>query len=344
MPPGDVDALLAGPRGRRICLEVAAGLDEYVGELVLWSSMGMSRPAESWTFGWAVEDSSSPERSVAPSEVARAINAVAPRAADEVANGEGLLREALIASVGSALYWQEPDAEDQLAAAPEVHAALRPIAAAIIATDEARSWVAPWASRGWMTIWGDDGSLAAPASGAAAIIRWDAEQRSDEERALRERPDDVTANWSGTWWSLPQDARSWREPEDAMALVEDAVAPMAATLVEIVGGGRVREIASAEDWAELCREHPLDVTASRRHDWYRVTGRDGRWVIPDLRAVSAQWDALHLTTFGYLSAATMTIPVDDECASVLAGWAPDCTQWLADRFHETGMRQGARNC
>ncbi|MDO8337619.1 MAG: hypothetical protein Q7T15_05125 [Microcella sp.] len=344
MPPGDVDALLAGPRGRRLCLEVAAGLDSDVGQLVLWSSMGMSRPAESWTFGWAVKDSSSPERSVAPWDVARAIEAVALRAADEVGNDEGLLREALIASVDSALYWQEPDAEDQLAAVPEVRAALRPIAAAIVATDEAHSWAAPWASRGWMTIWGDDLSLAPLTSGAASVARWDAEQEADEERARRERPDDVTANWSGTWWSLPQSARSWREPEDAMALVEDAVAPMAATLVEVVGEGRVREIGSAEDWAELCREHPLDVTASRRHDWYRVTGRDGRWVIPDLRAVSAQWDALHLTTFGYLSAATTTIPVDDERASVIAGWAPDCTQWLADRFHETGMRQGARNC
>ncbi len=63
----------------------------------------------------------------------------------------------------------------------------------------------------------------------------------------------------------------------------------------------------AADWAHLCRTYPLDVTNSRRHDWYRVTGRGGRWLLPDWSRVADDWDAVHLSGWGYLTAATREI-------------------------------------
>ena len=55
--------------------------------------------------------------------------------------------------------------------------------------------------------------------------------------------------------------------------------------------GRVLEIRCAEDWLRLCRAHPLEVSASRRHDWYRTTGMVGPWVIPDWSTVAQEADA-----------------------------------------------------
>ena len=116
-------------------------------------------------------------------------------------------------------------------------------------------------------------------------------------------------------------ARLWFE--------EDSFRDDAAVAVPVDGHpARVIEITGPDDWAALCRQHPLDVSAARRHDWYRVTGRVGSWVIPDWRSVAAEADAVHLTVLGYLTAATRPIDVDGERATVLAGWNPDETFWF----------------
>ncbi len=72
------------------------------------------------------------------------------------------------------------------------------------------------------------------------------------------------------------------------------------------------------------------MTAQKRHDWYRTTGRDGRWVMPDWSRVAEMYGGVHLTVTGYLAAAGTAIDVDDDAASVIAGWAPDETHWLTD--------------
>jgi hypothetical protein len=100
------------------------------------------------------------------------------------------------------------------------------------------------------------------------------------------------------------------------------------------------EIRTPADWTSLCSEFPLDVTASRRHDWFRTTGRDGRWVIPDWERVAEEWDAVHLTVLGYLSGAGRALPVSPDTATVIAGWDPDSTLWLTDVAREwEGPRQ-----
>ena len=78
------------------------------------------------------------------------------------------------------------------------------------------------------------------------------------------------------------------------------------------------------------------MTAQRRHDWYRATGREGRWVIPEWAAVAERYDGVHLSVEGYLEAATTAIPVSDGWASVIAGCDPDTTWWLSDAVTPTG--------
>lgn len=91
------------------------------------------------------------------------------------------------------------------------------------------------------------------------------------------------------------------------------------------------ELTGPDDWAELVGRHPLPVTASRRHDWYRTTGQDAAWLIPDWSSVAAEFDAVHLTVDGYLATAGRAVPVPGTAArTVLAGAAPDATWWLAD--------------
>ena len=89
------------------------------------------------------------------------------------------------------------------------------------------------------------------------------------------------------------------------------------------------EITTPSDWAGLVTRHPLDVDRSRRHDWYRTTGRTGPWQIPDWLAASRDHDAVHLTVAGYLAAAGRALPTEHGW-TVLAGFDPDLTYWLTD--------------
>ena len=94
-------------------------------------------------------------------------------------------------------------------------------------------------------------------------------------------------------------------------------------------GSRIYEISGPGDWVQLVSRYPLDVTRSRRHDWWRVTGWSGRWLIPDFTAAAVDYDALHLSVIGYLTTAGRALPVGD-ARTMLAGWDPDKTWWLAD--------------
>ena len=51
-------------------------------------------------------------------------------------------------------------------------------------------------------------------------------------------------------------------------------------------------------------------------------------MIPDWSAVARHVDGVHLSVRGYLRTAGRAIAVDEERASVLAGWDPDRTFWF----------------
>jgi len=334
--PASASGLLEGPRGRRLCLELAREADPELHGLVFWAALAATGPSSSVVvFGPGSEE---PRPEVSPEDVAARLLAVVPPL------DEARLLAALGRAVDAARYWQEPDGEDLLAAHPAVRAALLPLAALVLA-DPAAAWLEqPVAAEQWAIAW-DPAGPAAPPGGEdarARIAGWRAAALEGEERARRERPADPGANWSGEWWSTPpsQLVRSTRalgvSGPAGLHLVEDSLGWTRALATPLRGAGRVLELGSAADWAALCRAHPLEVTASRRHDWFRTTGRTGEWVIPDWAAVAEEWDAVHLTAAAYLRVTGRAIPVDERRASVVAGWAPDETFWLADLVRPVG--------
>jgi hypothetical protein len=328
--------LLEGPRGRGLCLHVATSLDDEVMSAAfdlgfqLDPGAGTSRVV--MTFG-GDDDTSQP----APHTIDDLTRALA--ALDLTGITPDRLDEALARSVDDARYWQEPSGEDILAARPEAIAALAPVADAVAAVAP-DWWSADRRIEQWAIEWRDPGDpVPLHTDPRVALAEWRENTLADEASAERERPHDVTANWSGTWWTTPHGVLTTTGVTDTgqpvgLRHVEDGFGWESATAIPVRGVGRTYEIHDADAWAQLCRRHPLDVTASRRHDWYRTTGRDGRWVMPDWQSVAEEWDAVHLSCRGYLRAATREIVVDDERSSVLAGWSPDLTVWLTDRARE----------
>ncbi|NQX12521.1 hypothetical protein HQQ80_12845 [Microbacteriaceae bacterium VKM Ac-2855] len=328
------DALLAGPRGRRLCLEFAratASDDGALGQAIFTAAYRDTAPSR---FSILISSGPDPGRSepppATPSDVARLLRdaALRPPTASE-------LLDALRASVDAAMYWQEPDEQDELAAHPEVRHALVGVASIVVDSPHAEWWSDGSDATGQCIV-AFDGALA-PAGDANHILREWREGIADEvERAEIERPSDPSAMYSGAWWSTPPRrlastvrALSSGAPV-GLDLVEDGFGWTEARTERIrpPAAPRIFEIDGPESWAELCRGG-VAVTAARRHDWYRTTGRVGTWLLPDWMRVAESYDAVHLTVDGYLTTAGGAIDVDDG-ASVLAGWNPDETFWLCD--------------
>jgi hypothetical protein len=160
----------------------------------------------------------------------------------------------------------------------------------------------------------------------------------------------VAVDWkmvSGAWWSAPitrpgvSTARSIGQPPlpTGLVFVEDSFGWTSATSWQVSATREVRvlELGAPEDWMNLVRRYPLEVTATtKRGDWWRTTGRDGSWAMPDWPLVAEDWDAVHLSVAGYLTTAGRALPVDEGTATVLAGWPPDATFWLADVLRVAG--------
>ncbi|MCA1005619.1 hypothetical protein LCL87_07815 [Rhodococcus hoagii] len=257
------------------------------------------------------------------------------------------LRSALAHAVDMARYWQDPDGEDILVATEPVRRELRRVAEHIARSPHAWWWTTGLAAADqWLVGWVDESAessvpaaaeQSATEQSAAELLRaWRDETVEEELRSERDRPADPSANWSGWWWSTPPTRSSTRPLDDGtptgLWFVEDSMGwkRAVARRVNVPAGAGVYEVDSADAWAELCRQFPVDVTAQKRHDWYRTTGRSGPWVVPDWPRIAERYDGVHLTIAGYLAAAGTAIEVDTGTASVIAGWAPDETYWLTD--------------
>ncbi len=137
---------------------------------------------------------------------------------------------------------------------------------------------------------------------------------------------------------MPQPLLSHESPiRPGLASVEDGLGWREARCwpVEPQPGARIYEISGPDRWAELVDRYPVDVTRSRRHDWWRVTHWAGIWLIPDFAAVASDYDAVRLSVAGYLTTAGRDLPVG-EARTVLAGWDPDETYWLTDVLATAG--------
>jgi hypothetical protein len=245
---------------------------------------------------------------------------------------------ALAHAVASAMYWQEPDDRDRRLADERVADALGPVAEALSRAPAAAWWrtAIDHAAQHEVVFDDPDGrsSPDPPDNGLGALAAWREATLEDERRA--DRPQDVRANYSGYWWSTPVFSwlrRSTRSLGAAgpvgLHLVEDGLGWRSARCwaLEPPRDAAVYEIHTAQDWGNLVARYPLVVTRARRHDWWRATGEDHAWAIPDYPAVAADYDAIHLTVGGYLSTAGRAIQAGS-AHTVLAGWNPDETWWL----------------
>ncbi|MCQ1999613.1 hypothetical protein [Arthrobacter zhaoxinii] len=126
------EQLLEGPRGRRLCLELAAELNQDVRSAVFWLGYELDpgKGTSTVLFG-----SAGPDDLPSPEHLAAGILSLDLRRLD----GEQI-QAALQRSVDTAQYWQEPDGEDALAALPVIRRALRPLAERVLETRAAQRW------------------------------------------------------------------------------------------------------------------------------------------------------------------------------------------------------------
>lgn len=311
------EELLAGPYGRELCAAIAQE----------------AAPGDVWIRG-------------TDADFVAALHYVRP---EQVAALDGRQVLAVLETVvGSAVYWQEPRDDRDRLTRPEVVAALRPIADAVAAHPATAWWGEPLDRsaqthlRYWSREWEP---LLDPVDARPALRRWRDRVIETEHRLAG---DPHWRSTSGAWWSDPAFAgAAWTTPglpgfgpvrlyctEDSLGWDHARVHP-----VVVDDQWHALEIDGPDAWARLVDEYPLEVTHGKRGSWWRTTGRDTRWWIPDWPAVAEDYDAVHVTVTGYLATAGWAIPTA-RGATVLAGWGPGHTCWLRpDRLTYTGVVQ-----
>jgi hypothetical protein len=311
----DGAAVLSGPRGRRLCAEVACAGDDEVRR-------------EYYTAAWSPGDDAARQRFVT----------VRTETVADV--DEDTLLTCLANAVAHALYWQAPDQEDVLLTDPRIVEALREVADAVVGSPTWRLWISALDTHAQAHVqWTGEHPTDLPRlTGAADSLREWRRETLEDERSAHERPEDPMAPWSGNWWSTPVWGRTVATSRarpglgaTQLMLVEDGLGWTEARVLPLrpSPGARVYEVDGPQAWVDLVSRYPLEVTWSRRHDWWRTTGRTGRWFIPDWHAIAADYEAVHLTAAAYLATPGRALDVEGG-ATVLAGWDPDATFWLAD--------------
>ena len=181
------------------------------------------------------------------------------------------------------------------------------------------------------------------------LHRIDGEAIECERRMSRDRHRPAGTGIAGPWWSFPfpglisttrrvgsLGAVLLAGREDGHGETEAVVRPLV-----LAGNARVFEIDGPQAWQRLVTGYPRTATATYRHTW-AWTGWDGEWLVPHWPAVAADWDGVHLSVAGYLSTAGRLLPAGS-ARTLLAGWNPDETYWLADVITSLGEAQAWHN-
>jgi hypothetical protein len=238
---------------------------------------------------------------------------------------------------------------------------LRPVADALVSAPAARRWWDPVARAdqrflewdGWPRLtgqavqWAVRDSMTAARAENARGLEW-AARRGEPAR--------------GCWWSVPECTMQSMTTGSfgdvsaiALARFEDLFVPLEDTGATVWSLGvapqaRVMEIAGPADWQALVAAFPQDVTGTHAGEWADRGGPAGPWRLPDWEQVMEHYDGVHLTVGGYLSTAGRALPADaadgdpegaaardpGAAATMLAGWNPDQTFWLADVLAPAG--------
>ena len=319
--------LVAGPRGRRVLLVFAQGSERALAagdtELPLTAAVFDAAFGLATQHGHPVSRFGRDDSHTRPEYTAAEVAARLAEVRLAPVTGD-LVLEALAMSVGAAMYWQQADGDDLLCATPQVRASLVRVAEHLAGSPGLQGWAAPIdPADQWQLAWDAEKPCRRP-----DLRRWRAEITANEVTAQRERPADPRANWSGQWWSHPPRGLAC----STGSLADGSRSGCGSSRTPPAGRTRTRTVSGSprrpgsrdrrhRRLGRLCAQFPLEVTALKRHDWYRTTGRDGSWVIPDWSQVAHDYDGVHLSIAGYLTAATThTFAVDHRsCVS------PICT-------------------
>ncbi|WP_228400990.1 hypothetical protein [Rhodococcus sp. C1] len=181
-------------------------------------------------------------------------------------------------AVDFARYWEPPDEEDLIFVRPEVIAALRPIAEALLDSPHTAWWTEPvdrlnqnlvekrnpiygWSDLPLRIYRAEDG-----------LEQWRAEALDNERQFLEYQIEDPDRHIGGEWWSIPfangtTETTRARDGIGALGVIleEDSSSNEARVQpVRIYGAPRIYEITGPQDWANLVDTYPLPVPASRR--------------------------------------------------------------------------------
>ena len=341
-----VEDFLVGPRGRRFLFEL--GTHPRTSErLALARSETVSQnfPSGAARYQYLLSEDSSgmeecePEPSGSTAATADAL-AELLKACTVPDSTPRALRLALEESVDSAAYWRKPDGEDQLLCLPVMRPTLARIAEQLL----------PYVPDVWARAYDSSAphvciefeplpppEAQEPRRPPEEILsRWRQDLSTREAEHADELRRDPTLGVSADWWSTPplglaRTARAGTRGDVPMlGIIEDSFGAQRATCIPAQPdpSRAVLEIDHPQDWIELCRRHPLDVSALRQGDWGATTDRLGAWVQPDWYALAQEVDCIHLTVRGYLAGAGRALAVDNDRASMLAGFSPDETIWF----------------
>lgn len=159
---------------------------------------------------------------------------------------------------------------------------------------------------------------AEPPVGWSAVQLWDADKRAAHERYSQQPvyPTCTSTAFDGLSSYLVS----------ASEIVEDLgplAFPVQRILVTVSPDARVFEVHDAEGWSELCRRYPAHTPG----------GLHGGSLVPDFSLAASDWDGVHLS-FGGLLTATH-VPVEGPGGrTLLEGWEAEQTVWLNPSFDD----------
>jgi hypothetical protein len=104
--------------------------------------------------------------------------------------------------------------------------------------------------------------------------------------------------------------------------------PLAVWHLRVDPSARVYEVAGPADWVTLCERHPADTTTVYADKWQHDWGLPADTVItPDWQKVAEDWDGVHLSMAGLLTASSLRLPVPGG-HTLLEGWETESTVWF----------------
>jgi hypothetical protein len=234
---------------------------------------------------------------------------------------------------------------------PAVIAELRTIATRVAESAGCQWWwsQAERSAQRYVQWTGHEEPAPEPGNSAETLRLINAEAIELERSMSRDRHLPAGTGTAGPWWSFPfpglisttrrvgsLGAVLLAGREDGFGETEAVVRP-----VVLAEDARVFEIDQPQAWQRLVTDYRRTATATYRHTW-AWTGWDGEWLVPHWPAVAADWDGVHLSVAGYLSTAGHPLPVGP-ARTLLAGWNPDETYWLADVITSIGEAQAWHN-